>query len=226
MRRKIMMGVLALALPAGGLLLTTGAASAKTVVPADPARNCGVTGTVNFASPGLSKNGAEGASKTSATTTSGVTLHGCTGTIPNQTITTKNTKCGKTPGTPSSNPACTGKGEYGYDSWANFISGGSTSIAKSLKKLSVTIDGTAYSLKTTSANETVCSNSDVGFTINGEVKSPKQDKGQTSKLQVCLGTDTGINTTGSFGGDFNSPNTAVVIKSASIDGAVSVVTIS
>ncbi|HTZ10593.1 MAG TPA: hypothetical protein VMB72_16075 [Acidimicrobiales bacterium] len=169
--------------------------------------------------------------KTSTTTTSGVTLHGCTGSIPAQSIATKNIKCGKTAGTPASNPACEMKGQYGYGSWNNYETEGTTSIAKSLKKLSFTVNNVSYSTKTTGASVIGCSNppgptNEAGFKISGEVKSPKQDKGQTVTLTVCLGTDAGPNTTGTFHADFGSSNPALFITSAGIDPVTSSVVIS
>lgn len=228
MRRKILMGVLAVALPAGTLLITQSAAVAGGSTPPNGPVSCGVQGTVNFASPGLSKNGSESSSKTSSTTTSGTTLIGCSGSVPNQTIVTKNVKCAKTDGQPASNPACAGKGTYGYDSWNNFETSGTTSIAKSLKKVTFTIDGVTYSTKTTAAAVTSCTSgtygTEAGFKISGEVKGPKNDKGESSTLTVCLGSDAGTDTSGNFNHDFLE-NASSVITSAGIDGTTSTVAI-
>jgi hypothetical protein len=203
MIRKLLLVAAAIAMPVSVVAVTGVAASAKTPAPPDPAVTCTVSGTVNFAPPGISKNGAVSASKVSTTTTSATTFGGagCSGGSGPNTINSKSTKCDKhTAGMPSSNPACT-PGNYGYGSWANFVSGGTTSIQKALKKLNFTIGAIAYQTKTTGASEILpgatnpCGNNEVGFQIVGTVKAPKNDKGQTSTLNACLGniTGTGLN---------------------------------
>jgi hypothetical protein len=203
MIRKLLLVAAAIAMPVSVVAVTGVAAYAKTPVPPDPAVTCTVSGSVNFAPPGISQNGAVSASKTSTTTTSATTFGGagCSGGSGPNTITSKSTKCDKhTAGQPSSNPACT-PGNYGYGSWSNFVSGGTTSIQKALKKLNFTIGAIAYQTKTTGASEILpgasnpCGSNEVGFQIVGTVKAPKNDKGQTSTLNACLGaiTGTGLN---------------------------------
>jgi len=233
MRRKFLLSVAALSLPLASIALltaTAGPASAKTPVPPDPPANCNVAAGafVTFAAPGLSNPGSEGTSKTSTTTTNTVSFSNCTGSVGGQTITTKNVKC-KGADNPTSNPACTVKGDYGYGSTANFITSGGSSITKSLKKLSFTVNGVTYGTKTTNAAEFVgapcnVATSEVGFSIQGAVKTPKQDKGQTTAFTVCLGADTGPGTTGSFGADFGA--NGITIATTEIDPAYSVVTVS
>ena len=154
MRRKILMGVLALALPIGTVVGLSGVATAgKTPTPADPARNCSVHGTVHFQAPGLSAHGSVSSTlKVSDTTTSGVGFGGCTGSVPNLTIASKNTKC-KGPNDPAGT-ACEMKKTFSYDSESSFASTATVaSIAKSLKKLDFTIDGVTYATKTTGAGD-------------------------------------------------------------------------
>ncbi len=233
MRRKILMGVFALALPLGTIAGLGATASAKTVVPPDPARNCTVHGTVHFQAPGLSKEGSVSPTlKVSDTTTSGVGFGGCTGSVPNLTIASKSTKC-KGPNNPAGT-ACEAKKTFSYDGESAFASPTTIqSLEKSLKKLDFTIDGTAYQTKTTSATETTCTDSvsppggnpvEAAFVINGTVKKPKQDKGETTKLTACLGTDTGPGTTGGFFNDLGSGTGT--IATASIDGNTSKASVS
>jgi hypothetical protein len=235
MRRKILMGVFAFALPIGMIAgFGTAASAAKVKPPADPARNCTAHGTVHFQAPGLSKEGSVSSTlKVSDTTTSGVGFGGgCTGSVPNLVIASKNTKC-KGPNDPAGT-ACEAKKTYSYDGEASFASNTTiTSLEKSLKKLDFTIDGVTYQTKTTSASSTSCTDAisppggqpvEAGFIINGTVKSPKQDKGQITKLTACLGTDTGPGTSGGFFEDLGSGTGT--ITGASIDGNSSKVSIS
>jgi hypothetical protein len=198
MIRKLLLVAAAIAMPLGAVAVT----GITTAGVAGAATTCSVAGTVTFAAPGISTNGGVSASKTSTTSTSATTFGGgCTGGSPAMNITSKSTKCDKhTAGLPSSNPACT-PGNYGYGSWANFASGGTTSIQKALKKLNFTIGAIAYQTKTTSASIIGCPGSEAGFQLVGTVKSPKAAKGQTSTLIACLGaiTGTGLNPGDNFG---------------------------
>ena len=197
-RRRILMGTLALVLPLGVVAATQGVAQAGSKLPPDPARNCTLAGTVHFAAPGLSKAGSISTSKTSTVTTSGTNFGGgCTGSVPPQTITMKSTKC-KGPNNPTGT-TCQVKHTYWYDGESNFSSPSTlTTITKALKKVTFTIDNVLYQTKTTSATDLACSNGDVGFKISGTVKKPKNDKNQSSVVDVCLGADSGPGTTGSF----------------------------
>jgi hypothetical protein len=208
--------------------VTGGVAGAKTVVPPDPAVTCSVSGTVTFASPGLSNSGAAEAAKTSTATTTPVQFgDGCTGQGANgNSITSKSIKCAKAGKTqPASNPACE-PGEYGYDSWNNFETGGTTAIQKALKKIFFTINGIAYESKTSSSAEVVegTCGPEVGFQLTGTVAAPKQDKGQSAVLTACLGAVTGSGETSStnFFNDIGGPGT---VTSAQIDPTYSTVEI-
>ncbi len=233
MIRKLLVVAAAVAMPVTVIAVTGVTAGAKTVVPPDPAATCSISATITFAPPGISNNGSVGTSKTSTTTTSGETFGtvagdpACSGSAPNLAITSKSTKCSKkVAGQPSSNPACE-PGMYGYDSWANFESGGVASVQKSLKKLVFTINGITYSTKTTSAAiDGNCANGEVGFLINGTVKAPKNDKAQTDTLAACLGTVTGPGVVGSpptFTGNLFGPGT---VATAQIDPATSTISVS
>ncbi len=231
MRRKILMGVLALALPIGTVVgLSSAATAGKPKPPPDPARNCSVHGTVHFQAPGLSAHGSVSSTlKVSDTTTSGVGFGGCTGSVPNLTIASKNTKC-KGPNDPAGT-ACEAKKTYSYDSESSFASTATVaSIAKSLKKLDFTIDGVTYATKTTGATaagtcfDASLGGTEAGFIINGTVKSPKQDKGEITKLTACLGSDSGPGTSGVFFADLGSG--IGTIATASIDGVSSSASIS
>jgi hypothetical protein len=223
MRRKILMGVLAIALPIGTMSVVSSSAFAGKPKPLpDPARNCTLSGTVNFAAPGLSKNGTTDTStKTSSVTTSGTNFGGsCTGSIPTQTITSKSAKCtGAGTSNTGPNPGCSVKHTYNYDGESTFASPTTLgTITKSLKKVNFTINGVSYQTKTTGAQDLACG-AEVGFKISGQVKKPKQDKAQTSTVDVCLGSDTGPGTTGNFLSDLGSGTGT--IATAQIDPAFS-----
>jgi hypothetical protein len=231
MIRKMLVIAAAIAMPVSVVAVTGGVAGAKKApTPPDPAVTCSVSATVTFAPPGISQAGSASPAKTSTTTTSATTFGGgCTGGGTGNNIVSKSTKCAKKVGQPepTSNPGCQ-VGEYGYGSWANFTSGGTASIQKALKKLSFTINGIAYATKTTGSSEIingVCGG-DVGFQITGVVSAPKQDKGQSSTLNACLGAITG---SGLKPGD-NFFNAAVdeqgTVATAAIDPSVSTVHIS
>jgi hypothetical protein len=232
MIRKMLVVAAAIAMPVSVIAIpafTSGVAGAHTVVPADPPVTCSVSGTVTFAPPGLSSAGSAEAAKDSVSTTSPTTFGaGCTGgSGTGYSITSKSIKCAKkaTDPEPSSNPGCE-VGEYGYDSWSNFTTGGTTAIQKALKKLNFTLNGIAYETKTTSASQVVFNacGSEVGFQLNGTVAAPKQDKGQSSQLIACLGavTGTGLTSYTNFFDDYNGPGT---VATAQIDPSVSTVEI-
>jgi hypothetical protein len=246
--RKILFGAAALALPASALATIAFGSDAYAGKPPPPpplTATCTVAAAVvTFASPGLSTPGAESTTAKTTTTnvsggnisctgTNGGTGSGSIGTGGALSISTKSVKCTGA-GAPSTNPACTAKGEYGYGSWGNFASNGVASLEKSLKKLPITIGATTLSTKLTSASETVggqCTNgahggTEAGFTINYTVKGPKADKGQTAVVVACLGSVTGSGETNpnSFFQDASSG--AGTVFTATVDTHVSSVTVS
>ncbi len=233
MRRKILMGILAIALPIGTVAAVQSAAFAGgPKPPPNGAQNCTVSGNVVFQAPGLSKAGDISATaKTSTTTATSSFGGGCTGSTGTLNITSKNTKC-KGPNDPSGT-SCEAKKTYSYDTEGGFASTGTSSILKSLKKLNFTLNGVAYQTKSTGASSISCTDSvsppggvatEVGFEITGSVKGPKNDKGESVTLKACLGTDTGPGTSGSFLEDLGSG--IGTIATAAIDGNSSTVAIS
>jgi hypothetical protein len=237
--RKLLFGAAALILPAAtlGVVASTAGTAFAGSGPNGPTVTCSIhDSTVTFAPPGLSKNGSENTSKTDTTTTNPSSLEcgstGGSGTLPGQTITSKATKC-KGAGDPD--PACTVKGDYAYDSTAQFAAAGTTTLEKALKKVSITVSGgtigtTTFSLKTTGGSEIVekapCASNEVGFELTGDVKGPKSPdnyKGGTSTLVACLLGDTGPGTTGNFAHDIITGTGT--IATASLDPATSTLTI-
>jgi hypothetical protein len=113
---------------------------------------------------------------------------------------------------------------YGYGSWANFEASGTSSIQKALKTISFTINGIAYTSKTSSAADIGCAGGEVGFSVTGAISAPKQDKGQSSVLDACLGavTGTGLNSPHTFAANIGGPGT---VATATLDPATSTVAI-
>jgi hypothetical protein len=229
MIRKMLVIAAAIAMPVSVIAISGVTAGAATKPPPDPAITCAVTATVTFASPGISNSGSVSTSKTSATMTSGESFStkgsdgSCSGTAPNNTITTKSVKCAKKGTQPASNPACV-PGEYGYGSWSNFETEGTASIQKALKSLSFTINGINYSSKTSSAADIGCAGGEVGFSVTGTISAPKADKGQSAVLDACLGTvtGTGLNSPHTFSNNIEGPGT---VATATLDPATSTVEI-
>jgi len=202
MIRKLLMVAAAIAMPvSAGAVALVGTASVAGAV--GPTVNCAVASTVTFAPPGLSKSGAVTTATTSATKTATTVLSkgttaSCSGSIAPLTITSKNTKCtGK--GLPSSNPACV-SGKYGYGSWANYASGGTSSILTSLPTLAFKVGTVTYTTKNTKAapdlscKASATVGSEIGFTITGAIT--KQSSGSTyigakTTFNACLGLVTG-----------------------------------
>jgi len=111
MIRKMLVIAAAIAMPVSVIAVSGVTAGAASKPPPDPAITCAVTATVTFAAPGISNAGSVSTSKTSNTTTSGESFStkgsdgACTGSAPDNTITSKSVKCTGVH-TPSSNTAC------------------------------------------------------------------------------------------------------------------------
>jgi hypothetical protein len=213
MRRKILMGVLAVALPLGTMTALSTAASAG--APQNPISCSGFSGTVVFGTP-LTTAGVATASKTSNPTDVVGTSGSCSGhalTASGLNIAGgKNAKLAKT--SPLYNKTLGIK--YIEGSWAEFASSGGT-LKKTLKVINFSIGGAAVQFKTKSANIVVggACGSAVGFQINGQVKSGTYaDK--TATVLACLVSDAGGTATGNFGADYSS---AQGVTSATIGGA-------
>jgi hypothetical protein len=231
--RKVLFGAVALILPVAtvGVLIGSGGTAFAKSGPNGPTVTCSVGATITFPAPGLSKVGSENTSKTDTTTTNGVS-YTCgsagNGTGAGLSIVSKATKC-KGDDDPTGT-ACTAKGEYSYDSASEFASNGTANLLKALKKLSITIGTTTFSLKSTSASPIIeaapCASNEVGFKVTGEVKGPKEPenyKGGTSTFVACLLHDSGSGTTDNFYKDLTGGT--ATIQSASLDSSHSSLTL-
>lgn len=238
--RTVLMGVAtALLLPVSTIVLlgaTTGTASASPVYSSSPT-TCALGLSINWPAPGLSTNGNLTTSSTSSVTISNESSScGTAPTLP--PIVNKNTKCTPT-STPISCPS-TQKGYYIENSLSGFATFGATdSLLKYVKKglTSLTAGGITDTLKATAAGVTPSGalscptnpnsggGTEEGFWIQGVVKAStagKPYKNQPFQAVICLGGDTGTNTTGNFNKDLGS---SAVITSASADASASYITI-
>lgn len=209
MLRKVFLlaGTVALPVTAMTVVGTGAVAGAASVNPA--AITCSLSGSVTFASPGLSKNGSTSASKNSTKSISiAASGTGCQNTPIGSTVTTKSTEKCKLP---TSYPVCATapKNYYVYDSDAVFVSGGVANLVKALHKgISVTDTGVPLTLLVTTAGTTrvlpngVCGPTGVGYTITGVVKKSSPVADYT--LDLCLTADSGPGTSGSFFSDLTS----------------------
>ncbi len=238
MIRKLLLVAAAIAMPASAgavaLVGTASPAGAVTTI------TCGVTGIVHFAAPGLSKSGAVTTATTESTTTTGGVLNGAAcgsthaGTLANQTIKSATTACTGT-GLPASNPACV-TGKRGYDSWANYVSGGTSSILTSIPNISFKVGATTYTAHNTAAaallpnaagcgtGTTAPNGKEVGFKITGTITTAGVYHNAVSTLRVCLGKVTGTHlittapaTVPTF--DANLGKTGNLVTSSTIDVA-------
>jgi hypothetical protein len=237
MIRKLLMVGAAAAIPLGAVAFASAPASAaKAPPPPSPTLNCSAAGTVSFAPPGISFYGTASPSKTSTTTTSGLTFagSGCGsgGSEPANTILAKSTlKCNKKIAGEDANgntvPSCV-SGDRVYDQASGFASTGTATLQKALKKLTLTVNGITFAAKTTSTSIASCSGGEFGFALSGTVKA-KPFTYSTFALTACLGSDTGPGTTGSFGADIvtalNGPSPAVTIATTQVDAVHSTLTI-
>jgi hypothetical protein len=218
MRRKILMGVLALALPVGTVLATQTVASAKKPPP-NPVTCTGFGGTVTFGTP-ISKAGTPTAANKALPTSVAAGSFTCSGGVAPNT------------GGAASNPGLSIAGgknakapkgstpKYITGSQAEFVASGG-SIRKELKTISFTIAGSASLFKTKSSMEVVGTNGctgEVGFVLGGQIKSGNFST-KTASVTACLGHDSGPGTTNSFGTDVLSPSATIV--TAQIDTATS-----
>ena len=195
-------------MPAGtGAVALVGTASpAGAVTPI----TCTVNAVVHFATPGLTFKGSTTTATTSNTTTTGGVLSGSScgsthaGTLPNETIKSTTTKCTGA-GLPSTNLACTAPPpqKYGYDSWKNYTSGGTSSVLSSLPNVSFKVGSTTYTAHNTASasllpNAAGCGTGttglgkEVGFKITGTITTLGPYHNAVSTLKVCLGKVTGL----------------------------------
>ncbi len=221
MRRKILMGVFALALPLGTLAAFSSAASAKKPPP-NPITCTHFGSTITFGTP-LSTPGVATSSKLANATTVAGGSFDCGGGISNASFGNLTIPGGKNPKLSKSDPRynkATGV-KYVAGTKASFVSGGAKSLKKSLKIINFTVNGHATQFKTKGNPAEVIGGAcpaEVGFRITGQVKTGFYDT-KSAVLLVCIGGDTGPGTTGSFGVDILTNSQTQQIVTASIDPA-------
>jgi hypothetical protein len=217
----------------GALATFVGSGVAGAKAPVVTPITCDTTGSVAFASPGISEDGTvSSAAKTTATTTLTSSDPGCNNNVPVVTnITAKTTKCsvplpddnlpilGETAPKFSEPPGCTTdpKGKY-YDLAWSFAGSGANTILAALKKgFAFNDSGVALTLIPTAGSAVdpsgACGGSTTsGFELSGTVKKTTA----TWSLLGCLTTDTG-GTSGVFTTDLE----AQVLATAGLTGDVS-----
>jgi len=212
MRRKILMGVLALALPAG--LMSTLSTSATAGKPPPNPINCtGFGGTVTFGTP-LSVAGVATSAKDSLPTTVAAGSFTCTGGVVahNSALSIAGSKNAKLAKTDPRYNKTTGV-KYLTGTKGAFESAGGT-LKKTLKVVNFTIGGHSEQFKTKGAAEKIGGSpgtgcpGEVGFDITGQVKAAPYDT-KTANILACLGQDSGPGTTNSLGVDLFNSSTIV-----------------
>jgi hypothetical protein len=228
----------AIALPASVIALVgaTGGVAAARGRGSDPAVTCGMSGSVQFGYPGISKDGSAGLGNQLFFIRSvpvggvGCSVLSGSGSGALSTI-IQRVKCDKhTPGLPASNPACR-PGLDGFESWANFLDG---SFASAIQRwtsgsygIEFVINGHIY-LGISQSSSTIlaggrCGSSEIGYQTVGKVKAPRWDKSQTMTITECLSsiTGSGLNPGDNF---YNASVDQVgVVATAQIDPATSTV---
>ncbi len=240
MIRKILIAVAMIAMPLGtatvaGVVASPGVAGAAT--PPPTTITCSVSGSVDFAAPGLSAGGAltnKTAEDTDSSTSTAGT--GCPTTTNALKIASTTTACPETGGVPTSTDpaAClasttkNGKVTYAiakdpnyYDTTGSYATSGLTDLetALSAKPIKATVDSIGVDLVFGSASEVLpggaCGASDVGFDVTGNVQVKSANVGTYDEV-VCLSGDAGTGTSGSFLADLGS--STAVIASATVGG--------
>jgi len=183
-----------------------GVASAKALAPVPEV--CGLGGTIDFAKPGLSYAGSltnktTEEIKTDTTANAGNPVQCSTKAIKNKLISATDPCATTSPAAPicTTAPAKTlAKDPNFYDTAGSFSSAGTSTILNSLMGgISTKDNGTAILLLPTAASEVAggaCGTS-VGFNLTGNVTGGNSSTNAFSLL-VCLNSDTGTNTSGSF----------------------------
>lgn len=214
MRRKILMGVLALALPTG-LMATMSTSAVAGKAPPNPITCSGFGGTVTFGGgAGLTLAGTATSAKDSAPTTVSGGSFTCTGSVSasNAGLTIAGSKNAKLAKSDPRYNKTTGV-KYLTNTKSGFTAAGGT-LKKTLKVVNFTIGGHSEQFKTKSASEVVggapvtgCPG-EVGFKISGQVKLAPYDT-KTAFILACLGHDSGPGTTNSVGTDLFNSSTLV-----------------
>ena len=231
MIRKMLVIAAAVAMPAAALAGVTAVGSSAIATAKTPLEsvNCALTGTVTFAKPGLSSGGTLTNKTVEDSSTAVTPSGGCGTTTIKEKIATPTTLCPYPTTTPT---ACTGvtalsKDKYYYDTDSSFASAGVSSIVASLstKGIKAKDNGNSVTLKVGDTGDQTASSvlpggvcgSDAGFQLTGDTSKT----GLTYVLNVCLTTDTGTGTTGSFLADVASSTgtiaTAAIGGSATLD---------
>ena len=224
MIRKMLLIASAVAIPLGATAVTAvaGTSSAGAVTPLAISCTLG-NPVVSFAAPGLSQNGSFTTAPTSTTTTSAQTLK-CggagNGTGPGQSIVSNNTACTAT-NVPVTGCTAPPPQMYNYDSVAGF-SGTATTLWMQVPVINATINGTNYSSSSKSSAGIVCAGGELGFKIKGKLTAPAAHAGEATKVLVCLGSDTGPGTTGSFTNDFNQPGRTIATATMANDSKLKI----
>lgn len=244
MIRKMLVLAAAVAMPAAAMAGVaavggSGVASAKALAPIDV--TCSLSGSITFASPGLSHNGSLTNKSTEATKTA-ITPGGggaCpTKTIKN-TISTPTTTC--TGDTTVDAPICAidlgtkteSKDPNYYDSLSGFVTAGTSDIQTSLANgVATTDNGTKIVLDVADGSVAqivggACG-SNVGFGLTGPVKlATGASTTATYTMNICLGEDAGTGVSGSFVTDFIAGLTGgtAVISGSQLDSSTSQIAI-
>jgi len=219
-RHTILMGAVALALPAL-LGATTGSVASAKKPPANPI-TCSNFGTnITFSVP-YTLAGVATSSKTGGTTTVMSNRFNCgsgvnNASFPNLSIPAgKNVKLAKTD---SRYNKATGV-KYVEGTTASFVSGGSKALKKGLKYINFTVNSAATQFKMKGSPVLVLGNDpcpgEVGYHINGQVKTGTYNT-KAAFINVCLSTDTGTNVSGNFLGDLLNKHFTGSVTGAVID---------
>jgi len=216
MLRKMLLIAAAVSIPIGATAVSavvqSGTAGATPL-----AITCKVTtGTVFFASPGLSQNGSFQTASTSTATTSTVNFK-CTpptattpGKVKPLAIVTPATQC-TAPNVPVTGCVV---GQYNYDN-AGAFAGNASTLWSQIGTIKLKIGATTYTTALQSSTiATTCLSGEVGFNLKGKLTAPAAHAGETSKLTTCLSGDSGTGTTGNFAADLGQPG--ITIASATI----------
>lgn len=203
MRRKILMGVLALALPLGTIVGLQTAAVAKKAPP-NPITCTGVSGVVVFPATETIAGTVTTAKKSGNTSVTDSSVTGCTGGV-SVTLSALSITGGKN----AKNPNKADKHTYMEGQWSAFITAG-LGLKKSLKTVTFNI-GT---FKTSGSSvDNGCAADQLGFTINGTVAGTYATAKKAAVINACLGTDTRLDGShGYFGSDLDTDNGGGVVS--------------
>jgi hypothetical protein len=224
-RRKFLLGAVALVVPVASVVTLQGVASAKNAT--DPVNCTGLAGTLTFPSPGLSNAGSTQTSKKPVVTNvTGVSVSDC------KEQATGNKDVGgvasvggikpiKVKPTPGSAPKT-----FVYNQCSTFTSSATLADAqKALKKLTFSFAAGTVKFKTATFNATVNNSGEAGFIITGSAKGPYGTMSAT--VNAFLLHDSGTGTTNNFTVDLGACNggPGVTITSAQLDPATSTATV-